>query len=73
MRTSSTRLHAQPLGTEITGGQIPVNFTGFYYIFEMFPAGVLQRCQEQYICYRARYAMLVHVQALHASDGGTGC
>ena len=69
-----------------SGGQIPITITGvLFYIFEMFPAGVLQRCPEQhmcyralfcnYMCYRARYAMPVHVSALqrHASDGGTGC
>ena len=35
----------------------------------------LQRCPEQNMCYRARYAMLVNVYALqrHSSDGGTAC
>ena len=41
--TSSNRLQAQSLGTENTGGQIPPGFS--FYVFEMFPAGVLQRCQ----------------------------
>ena len=35
----------------------------------------LHRYSEQRMCYRARYAVLVHVPALrrHASDGCTGC
>ena len=77
-RMSSTRLQAQSIGTETTGGQVPVTIISFsFFICEVSPAGVLQRCREQHIGYRARCvcAALVHVSELqrHASDGGTGC
>ena len=41
MRTSSSRVQALTLGTDITGGQIPASITRFsFYILEMMPAGV---------------------------------